>query len=339
MNAVQDSVSKEPVGPAARGRDSSRQAVVVHTPAKINLGLRVLSRRPDGYHEIRTLLAAVDLWDTLSFEPGGDALRLECDDPSIPADKANLVLRAASRLEELLGRRLPGARIRLRKRIPAGRGLGGGSSDAAATLIGLNRLFGLGLSRHQLRRLLADVGMDAPFFLYGGLALAAGRGEQVFPLSGGPRVPLVILVPQFGIPTPDAYRGLPRQLTETPGEGPDRLVRFLVRGPEGIGRSGELLPGCFLNDLERSSVLRSVRPPGAISVMRRALTAAGATATAMSGSGSAVFGVFPDRERAARAASGLSGDDFRAIATRTIARSEHRTGLFGNWPDGAWPRG
>ena len=317
--------------------------LVIRTPAKINLGLRVLARRPDGYHAVRTLLAGVDLWDSLTFEPGGDGLRLECDAPAIPTDATNLVLRAAARLEELLGRRLPGALIRLQKRIPAGRGLGGGSSDAAAAVVGLNRRFGLGFGRPVLRRLLTAVGMDAPYFLYGGLALATGRGEHVFPLSAGPEVPLVILVPNFGIPTADAYRGFPEPpapLRREDGDGPtDRLARFLVWGPERIGRHGELPPGCLRNDLEESTVLRGVRPPDAISHMRRALKAAGAGETAMSGSGSAVFGVFPDRRRAALAASRLAGDEFRAIATRTISRSEHRAALFGNGPDGAWPRG
>ena len=325
------------------GPDRVARRLSIRTPAKINLGLRVLSRRPDGYHAVRTLLASVDLWDTLTFEPGGDGLRLECDEPSIPTDQTNLVLRAASRLEDLLGRRLPGARIRLRKRVPAGRGLGGGSSDAAAALIGLNRLFGLGLNRRVLHRLLIEIGMDAPFFLYGGLALATGRGEHVFPLADVAELPLVLLIPEFGIPTPAAYRGLPRPpaapYREGGSEPTDSLVRFLESGPSGPQLSGKLLAGCFPNDLERSTVLQTTRPPDAISRMRNALKAAGALETAMSGSGSAVFGVFADREQTAHAVARLSEANLRAIATRTITRSEHRAALLGNWPDGAWPRG
>lgn len=325
--------------------DGSRitRPLVVRTPAKVNLGLRVLSRRPDGYHAIHTLMAGVDLWDTLTFEPGGDGLRLECDAPSIPTDGTNLVLRAASRVEESLGRRLPGACIRLHKGIPAGRGLGGGSSDAAAALVGLNRLFGLGLSRHELRGLLSEVGMDAPYFLYGGLALATGRGEQVFPLTDPPELPLVLLIPDFGISTPDAYRGLPKPPATPPGYGrsePTRsLVRFIASGPTGPQLSRKLLAGCLPNDLERSTVLHKTRPSEAISRMRSALKEAGAVEAAMSGSGSAVFGVFPDRERATQAASRLSGANLQAIATRTITRSEHRAALVGTGPDGAWPRG
>ncbi len=312
------------------GGTSNGLPLVINTPAKINLGLRVLSRRPDGYHDIRTLMAGVDLWDTLTFEAGGRGVRLECDHPSIPTDQTNLVLRSALRLEERLGRRLPGVLIRLRKKIPAGRGLGGGSSDAAAALVGLNRLFGLGLTRHVLGGLLTEVGMDAPYFLYGGPALATGRGEQVFPLSSGLQLPLVLLIPKFEISTPEAYRGLPSEVVASPREEPDRLTRFLVRGPEALGGGTEFLPGAFLNDLEKSAVLRTIRFPDDITVMRHVLKDAGATEAAMSGSGSAVFGVFPDAERAARVASRLSGNQFRAIATRTITRSEHRTALFGN---------
>lgn len=315
-------------------RSPIARPLVIRTPAKINLGLRVLSRRADGYHAIQTLLAGVDLWDTLTLEPGGDRLRLECDTPSIPTDRTNLVLRSASRLEELLGRRLPGARIRLQKRIPAGRGLGGGSSDAAAALVGLNRLFGLGLGRRVLHRVLTEVGMDAPFFLYGGLALAAGRGEHVFPLAEARELPLVLLIPDFGISTPDAYRGLPTPSedggSQRTAQWTDRLVRFLESGPSGLPLHGKLLARCFPNDLERSTVLQTTRPPDAISRMRSALLAAGALEAAMSGSGSAVFGVFADREQAARAVSRLSGATLKAIATRTITRSEHRAALLGN---------
>ena len=229
--------------------DPTARRLGIRTPAKVNLGLRVLSRRPDGYHTVRTLLAAVDLWDTLTFEPGGEGLRLECDSPSIPADQTNLVLRSASRLEDLLGRRLPGARIRLRKRIPAGRGLGGGSSNAAAALVGLNRLFGLGLSRRVLHQVLTGVGMDAPFFLYGGLALATGRGEHVFPLADVAELPLVLLIPEFGVSTPEAYRGLPKPPAvprrENGPERADSLVRFLASGPSGPNSVASSSPDAF----------------------------------------------------------------------------------------------
>lgn len=322
---------------------SGRTGLLLRTPAKVNLGLRVLGRRPDGYHQIRTVLAAVDLWDTLSFVSGGAGVRLECDDPDLPADETNLVLRAAALLSDRLPRGLPGVRIRLRKAIPAGRGFGGGSSDAAATLLGLNRLFRLGLGRFALHRLLGRVGMDAPFFLYGGTALATGRGDQVFPIATAPAVALVLLIPDFAIPTPEAYRGLP-------------VGRFCVRQDGGLGGIANILrsvgpglqrsrfeparfAGCFRNDLERSAALPAAGPPNAIPEMRSALLASGAVAAAMSGSGSAVFGLFPGRVAAERAASRLSGAGFRAVAARTISREEHLEALVGSPTDGAWPRG
>lgn len=292
----------------------------LRTPAKVNLGLRVLRRRADGYHEIRTLLAALDLWDTLEFDPGGDGVRLECDDPEVPTGGTNLVLRAASLLPPL-----PGVRIRLSKGIPAGRGLGGGSSDAAAALVGLNRLFGLGLDRFRLHRLLARVGMDAPFFLYGGCAFAGGRGEQVFPLASVPALALVLVLPRHGIRTEDAYRGFEPV--------PNRTRTGTLDGPAAP------LSECLSNDLEASSALRK----GSVPELRRLLRDAGAERTAMSGSGSAVFGVFSRAEAAAEAAARVSrrvsGRGGRALATRTISRAEHRAALFGTPPHGAWPSG
>ena len=326
--------------------------VVVRTPAKVNLGLAVSGTRPDGYHEIRTVLASVDLWDTLSFTPEGQGARLDCDEPGIPTDGRNLVLRAFSLLDEATPGGLPGVRVQLRKRIPAGRGLGGGSADAAAALIGLNRCFELGFGRSRLHRLAARIGMDVPFFLYGGFALAVGRGDRIFPLAAAPELPLVLLVPELEIPTRDAYRSLPAPPAQPPDDrGPDaigkllRLIGRVSRDPR-VARvamtrrlAPETLAGCFSNDLEHSGALRKVRPPDAIPEMRRAVMAVGAVGTAMSGSGSAVFGVFCDRAAAQEAARRLSGADFRAVVTRTISREEHRAALFGGRSDGAWPRG
>ncbi len=325
----------------------------LRAPAKVNLGLRVLGRRPDGYHELATVLAAVDLWDTLEFEPGGDGVRLECDDPELPTDGSNLVLRAAALLGESLSGGLPGVLIRLAKGIPAGRGLGGGSSDAAATLLGLNRLFGLGLGRFALHRLLARVGMDAPFFLYGGSAFAGGRGEQVFPLARVPALALVLVVPPWEVRTRDAYRGLRGSLPRSlPGEAAARRSTLAGSVAAGSRPGEEALWKCsakdpFPNDLEASTALGERERDLGVPEMRRLLAAAGAIRTAMSGSGSAAFGVFSGGAAAAAAAisvsRAVSGRGGRAIATRTISRAEHRAALFGRplgvRSDGAWPSG
>lgn len=314
--------------------------LVVRAPAKVNLGLRVLGKRPDGYHRIRTRLVTIALWDELRFEPGGSGARLRCvgeagGDP-VPGGRENLVLRAAAQLESAVGRPLPGVSIRLRKRIPAGRGLGGGSSDAAAALAGLNRLFRLGRSRAELHGMAAAIGMDVPFFLYGGAALAGGRGEAVFPLAE-PRgaaaapLPLALLLPRFGISTAEAYRGLDLASAGREGErNPPRRRAAAVgriadprRRPEfAPGPSFPSSPDGFRNDLEQSAVLESAALGREIAEMRRALLTSGALVSAMSGSGSAVYGVFGDPGAAEDAARRLDGREWRALATRTVFRSE-----------------
>ena len=314
--------------------------LVVRAPAKVNFGLRVLGRRADGYHRIRTRLATIALWDELRFEPGGRGARLrsvgEAGGDPIPGGRENLVLRAAEGLESAVGRPLPGVSILLRKRIPAGRGLGGGSSDAAATLTGLNRLFRLGRSRAELHRTAAAIGMDVPFFLYGGAAVAGGRGDAVFPLAeprgaAPPPLPLVLLLPRFGISTAAAYRGLD---PASSGRGPERDPGRRPAAP--VGRIADLRgrpdfdggpsfpssPDGFRNDLERSAVLESTALGREIGEMRRALLTSGALASAMSGSGSAVYGVFDDPAAAEEAARRLDGREWRAVATRTVSRSE-----------------
>lgn len=315
--------------------------LVVRAPAKVNFGLRVLERRADGYHRIRTRLATIALWDELRFEPGGRGARLRCvgeagGDP-IPGGRGNLVLRAAEGLESAIGRPLPGVSILLRKRIPAGRGLGGGSSDAAAVLTGLNRLFRLGRSRAELHRMAAAIGMDVPFFLYGGAAFAGGRGDAVFPLAEPPGaaaarpLPLVLLLPRFGISTAEAYRGLDPIFS-----GPERKRNRERRPAASIGRIADprgrpdfvggpsfpSSPDGFRNDLEQSAVLESAARGREIGEMRRALLTSGALVSAMSGSGSAVYGVFGGPAAAEDAARRLDGREWRALATRTVFRSE-----------------
>ncbi len=288
----------------------------VRAPAKVNLGLRVLGRRrADGYHRIRTLLVGIDLWDALRFEPvTGERTRLDCDVPGIPTDDRNLVLKAARLLAEAApsGRKQP-VRIRLSKRIPPGKGLGGGSADAAAALLALNRIWGLGLRRRELAALAVRVGMDTPWFLTGGLALAAGRGEALYPLAApDPGLALVLALPDFQVSTREAYgkvraaatiRDSSRAAVDLPGVGPTPLV----------------------NDMESSEAL----PPYAVPQIRNALDRAGALASSMSGSGSAVFGVFPGWEEACRGAEALRADGMDARPVRTVSRETHRAALQG----------
>jgi 4-diphosphocytidyl-2-C-methyl-D-erythritol kinase len=175
-------------------------------PAKINLSFKILRRREDGFHEIRTLMAPIALCDELTIEPNdsGQGIAFASDDPSLPAGEDNLVVRAArsffaERKEE------PGVRIALRKKIPHGAGLGGGSSDAASTLLGLNELYGRTLTPARLTSLAAGIGSDVPFFLARSAATCRGRGEVVEPVGPLPELRLLLLKPEFGVATPWAY--------------------------------------------------------------------------------------------------------------------------------------
>jgi 4-diphosphocytidyl-2-C-methyl-D-erythritol kinase len=247
--------------------------------AKINLALYVLGRRRDGYHEIATVLQAVDLCDQLEFAEAAEGARLECSDPTLPVDSSNLVIQAARILEVESGRSLP-VHIRLRKEIPIGAGLGGGSSDAAATLWALNRRFRLGMASDRLGELAAELGSDVPFFLGAGQALARGRGERLVELEWPLDYHVLIAYPQLPLTAADGYARAQIRLTNPLGDG--RFQRCLA--PE------EFLDwiGSQTNDL--AAGVSEAHPIVARGI--EAMRALGAFHTAMSGSGSAVFGLF-----------------------------------------------
>jgi 4-diphosphocytidyl-2-C-methyl-D-erythritol kinase len=175
-------------------------------PAKVNLSFEIKGRRADGFHEIETLMAPVSLADRLTIERAGDdgQIRFTCDDPSLPAGDDNLVVRAAKLFRERTGIST-GIRIALEKNIPHGAGLGGGSSDAATTLLGLNELFGAGLAQSELTDIAAQLGSDVPFFIARSAAICRGRGELVTPISLDANLNLLLLKPEFRVPTPWAY--------------------------------------------------------------------------------------------------------------------------------------
>ncbi|HET7452521.1 MAG TPA: 4-(cytidine 5'-diphospho)-2-C-methyl-D-erythritol kinase [Thermoanaerobaculia bacterium] len=203
--------------------------------AKTNLRLVVLGRRPDGYHDVDTVFQTIDLTDRLEVSPERSEIVLECDDASIPRGSANLVVRAAEALRSRLGISA-GARIRLLKNIPAGGGLGGGSSDAAVALLLLSRLWKRDVGRRVLAEVGAGIGSDVPFFFVGGTARGRGRGEILEPLDDAPPVPLVVLVPPFSISTADVYaRWREEDTLSAPGPvfGPNSLASaVLAMNPE-----------------------------------------------------------------------------------------------------------
>lgn len=265
----------------------------IRAPAKINLSLRVVGRRRDGYHLLDTILLPVSLYDEIEIRrlrpPAADKkakIEVACTDPSVPAGERNIVYRAAELILRHARKPEP-IRIRIRKRIPVGAGLGGGSSDAAATLIGLNRMFKLGLSPAELEKLGLSLGADVPFFIRARPARARGIGERLTPLRGVPCLWLVIVYPGFPVSTAWAFKKLALTLTKfsTNTSIPLSLKRF------------DRLSDLLVNDLERVTLRRYPK----IGAIKEQLLHHGATGGLMSGSGSSVFGIFNSRGAALKA--------------------------------------
>ena len=284
----------------------------VRAHAKVNLDLRVGPRGGDGYHQLTTVLQSVALHDMLTLRSVDGPCRVHCSTVGVPPDRANLVWVAAAALWSALGRRgePQGAEVTIAKRIPAEAGLGGGTSDAVAVLAGLSRIWGVSPSPQCLREVAAAVGADGPFFLVGGTALGVGRGDFVYPLAEiAPRWVLIV-APRRGVPTALAYEWLDRDTD--PSSAASAHAR---RGSPFAGATLEL--AALTNDLERP-VARRRRE---IREATRALRDHGAIVAAMTGSGSAVFGLFTSRASASRAAAAIARPNWQVIATRTISRT------------------
>ncbi len=284
--------------------------------AKINLALSVLGPRSDGYHEIRTVYQSVDLHDELEIRPS-TGLKLSCPGlEHLPRDE-NLVWKAL----DALYRENPaqaGADVTLKKRIPPGSGLGGGSANAAATLLGLTRLWNLSISQERLLTLAADLGSDVPFFLTGGTALGAGRGEEIYPLPELPTAHLVIIIPAVRISTAEAYRSLSLGLTS-------RRSAHKIQGFCGQLRKGTACLTGIFNDFETS--ILPANPE--IGEARSFLIDRGATAALLSGSGSSVFGFFSDEESALAVSRQAVRGDWQVFPAKTLTSAEYLQGLFG----------
>jgi len=277
---------------------------VLRTSAKVNLVLEVLGKRPDGYHELSTVMQAVDLFDRLTVETAG-AITLETSQAALPTDDRNLVVRAARLLREAAGVDA-GARIVLDKRIPVAAGLGGGSSDAAATLWGLNRLWGLRWRRERLVELAVKLGMDVPFFLGRGRALGTGRGEVLRPLPGVGGYAMVLVNPGVGLSTQEVYGRVPKGW-RAEAEGTARMLDALKI------RSGTRVAAALTNHLERW--VEPAMP--VIGHMKAALMAAGALGASMSGSGPTVFGLARSLDQARQIQRRVSRAGWSAWAVRT----------------------
>jgi 4-diphosphocytidyl-2-C-methyl-D-erythritol kinase len=308
------------------GGPTSRSGVIrVRAFAKINLTLRVLGARRDGYHELRTMFQSVALGDRLTFVSARGAFEIDCDEPGCPTGRQNLVWRAAACVWRAAGRSgAPrGVRVRIDKRIPMQAGLGGGSADAAAALRALAVLWRVRLDDDQLHATAAALGADVPFFLHGGTSLGVGRGDVLFPLNDPPGAWVVLALPPVGVSTQDAYAWLDRAtLKGSRHHSPVRVTRpFQGREKaDRIHHALQLPVSELRNDLQIPVVERHPE----IGRLITALTRAGATYAAMSGSGSAVFGLFGTERAALRAADTLVRRARRIIVTCTIQRSEYQ---------------
>ena len=294
--------------------------------AKVNLRLDVLGKRADGYHELRTVFQTVSLHDTLRFRPSRDAginLRISGNEQlSQEAGEKNLVYRAVDALRRALksctGKSASatfdaGVEILLQKKIPAGRGLGGGSSDAAAALLGYLQFTREKMGSKELLQIAASLGADVPFFLLGGRALGIGKGDEIYPLPDLATQTLLIVSPQnIHVPTPDAYRWLnaPELGSLTKNAAAHKLMEFcaLCWSAQGSGLS---------NDFEAAVFQQYPR----LGQIKRELLRGGASEALLAGSGSAVFGVFPSPAKARRAAVGFPHD--QTFVCETVSRRKY----------------
>src|SRR5579863_6907048 len=286
--------------------------------AKINLQLRVLGRRPDGYHELRTIFQTISLHDNLTLSASRRAaIRLRTNEKSLPTGPGNLVYRAIEAMTRELGFR-GGIEADLEKRIPVARGLGGGSSDAAAALIGMMRLTGTEPPLARLAEIASGLGADVPFFLFGGRALGVSRGNEIYPLPDIPSLAVLVVSPRdIHVPTLDAYKWLKaRPLTLTKSAADPKLWRFcaLCWSTQGTGLS---------NDFEGPVFRRHTR----LAQIKRALLQRGAAEASLAGSGSAVFGVFPSPAQARRAAVGFPDD--QTFVCETLSRDRYVRKMLG----------
>ena len=287
--------------------------------AKVNLRLDVLARRGDGYHELRTIFQSISLHDTLQLEPSRNpGIELAILGDAVLAagpQRENLVWRAAEAFRRHV--KLPGGiAITLKKRVPAGRGLGGGSSDAAATLAGLVRLTKKPIAPERLLELAAGLGADVPFFLLGGRALGTGRGDEIYPLPDGKRQTLVVVSPRdIAVSTRDAYGWLDRRLTKN-ADNP-RLWSFCAL-------CWNTQEDHLSNDFESVVFRRHAR----LARIRRTLLQGGAAEAALAGSGSAVFGIFRNPAQARRSARLFPED--QVFLCSTLSRRAYTRALWGS---------
>ncbi|HNT01187.1 MAG TPA: 4-(cytidine 5'-diphospho)-2-C-methyl-D-erythritol kinase [Candidatus Saccharicenans sp.] len=295
------------------------EKIEVASLAKINFGLEIGGRRSDGYHELTTLFQTVSLSDRLVFRPDREGkVSLAGDMEEIAWDESNLIYRAAFALKETAGVE-QGVAIEVQKVIPPGRGLGGGSSNAAVTLMVLNRLWGLNWPARQLIRLGASLGADVAFFFYGGLCSGVGRGEKLEALPDLLSGWLVMVIPDFALSTGQVYQlfdALPASLTSRDKES--KIIQFLKRQDRSLFRQ-------FKNDLELAAF--KIYPQ--LAEIKQEMAKSGAELSMMTGSGSAIYGFFHDQSQAEKAAERLKARyNYKVMLAETVGRERYREMLL-----------
>jgi 4-diphosphocytidyl-2-C-methyl-D-erythritol kinase len=297
----------------------SGQTLTVPAFAKINLSLRIPGRRPDGYHEVLTVLQTISLHDTLKITvTDSPHIILSCDDRSIPTGAENIVIRAARALQEQCAPNM-GAYIRLEKRIPSAAGLGGGSSDAAVTLLALANLWGTRIGERELLEIAGTLGADVPFFFHGGTALATGVGKDIAELPDAPNKKFVLIVkPNASMSTANAYASLKaRSLTSAEAK---TILSSSQRGEFFDNFDSDALQ----NDFEE--VVFRLEPE--IARAKAALLKAGAPAALLAGSGSAVFGIFDSGDALERAIQAIALESgWRVFPCKTVGRSLNKSAM------------
>ena len=290
--------------------------------AKINLSLRILGKRPDNYHEIQTVLQAVSLHDTLNFaKTASGSIAFSCDDATIPVDTSNLVIKAAEALRERF-QVASSCEISLAKKIPVQAGLGGGSSNAAMTLLALTRLWQLPATNHDLLEIAATLGADVPFFIEGGCAFATGIGTELTPLPDLPQQRLLIITPAVTVSTATAYQALMAPALTTS----ESVSILAISRTQAIFSDSKQWVLCdhLENDFER--VIFDIDPE--IRRVKEALIQAGARCALLAGSGSSVFGIFEDDELLTSAAQTLKQESgWRVFSCVTLSRDEYLSAL------------
>jgi 4-diphosphocytidyl-2-C-methyl-D-erythritol kinase len=273
------------------------------SPAKVNLYLRVLRKREDGYHDILSLMQRISLCDEMTFAPTGGGIAVRCPGTALPEDEGNIVYRAAAAFFSRIGTS-PGIEITIRKRIPIAAGLGGGSSNAATTLMTLNEMYGSPMTREELMRIGTGLGADVPFFIFGKTAWTSGIGDRFSESSILPTFWFVLINPGFEISTKLVYQGLNLGLTK---QGINYSIPQFSTKEDVIGG--------LTNDLEKVTV--KLHP--ILDEIKALLLASGARGALMSGSGPTVFGIFTDRESAGIAEKNLGqGTRWRVFGAQSL---------------------